>query len=173
MHTLNRRQMLISTGAALAAATLNAPRRAMAAEAEIIEKKVISHRPELYHGWSTVARRKNGQLLVVGSGGREEHVCPFGWVEMMRSDDNGKTWSSVQLNFDRILMDIWGTSSSDVFAVGSGNAIFHYNGQDWTLMNEMTNEIAILNSVWGSSSTNVIAGGYNGKMMQYDGKVWS
>jgi len=30
--------------------------------------------------------------VVVCSGGREEHVCPFGRVEMMVSDDMGKTW---------------------------------------------------------------------------------
>lgn len=31
--------------------------------------------------------------MLVWSGGREQHVCPFGRVEMMRSDDGGDTWS--------------------------------------------------------------------------------
>ncbi len=62
------------------------------AKLEMLETKTISHQQHLYHGWPTVAQRRNGQLLLVYSGGREEHVCPFGRVEMMRSDDQGKTW---------------------------------------------------------------------------------
>ena len=62
--------------------------------------KTISFLPNLYHGWPTLARRSNGQLLVVCSGGREQHVCPFGRVELQRSDDNGKTWT-----FPRTILD--------------------------------------------------------------------
>ena len=62
---------------------------------------VVSLRPNHYHGWPTLARRRNGQLLLVCSGGREMHVCPFGQVELMRSDDDGKTWT-----FPRVLLDL-------------------------------------------------------------------
>ena len=55
--------------------------------------EAVSMRPNLYHGWPTMTRRRNGELLVVTSGGRESHVCPFGWVELMRSKDEGRTWS--------------------------------------------------------------------------------
>ena len=63
-------------------------------------KRVISQTPDLYCGWPTLTRRKNGQLLVVWSGGRQQHVCPFGRVDMMRSDDDGETWT-----WPRTLMD--------------------------------------------------------------------
>ncbi len=53
----------------------------------------ISRQPEYYHGWATLARRRNGELLVAYSGGREAHVCPFGRVELIRSRDGGQTWS--------------------------------------------------------------------------------
>ena len=62
---------------------------------------VVSLRSNQYHGWPTLARRRNGQLLLVCSGGRESHVCPFGQVELMRSDDDGKTWT-----FPRVLLDL-------------------------------------------------------------------
>jgi sialidase-1 len=62
--------------------------------------RTISQRPQYYHGWPTLTQRNNGELLVVCSGGRESHVCPFGWVEMMRSTDEGKTWS-----FPSVLID--------------------------------------------------------------------
>ncbi|GDY08339.1 MAG: hypothetical protein DWI21_11105 [Planctomycetota bacterium] len=37
-----------------------------------------------------MARRKNGELLLMFSGRREKHICPFGRVEFMRSQDDGK-----------------------------------------------------------------------------------
>ena len=61
--------------------------------AEILETKVISLDRRFYSGWPTVCRRANGQLLVTCSGGREGHVCPFGRVEMITSDDDGQTWT--------------------------------------------------------------------------------
>lgn len=63
------------------------------AEAEVISHQVISQSPNLYCGWPTLTRRANGELILVFSGGREEHVCPFGRVDMMSSRDNGETWS--------------------------------------------------------------------------------
>ena len=93
---LSRRSLL----AAVAASTsLFIPRRSIAAT-EIGEAKTINHQPSNYHGWPTLTRRRNGELLLVCSGSRESHVCPFGRVELMRSKDNGKTWS-----FPRVLMD--------------------------------------------------------------------
>jgi len=101
-HSLNRRQMLVSTGTVAACAILGRGRRALAAppKAVIHETKVISCQPELYHGWPTVARRKSGELMLVYSGGREGHVCPFGRVELMRSHDEGKTWG-----WPRVVLD--------------------------------------------------------------------
>ena len=66
---------------------------------------VISHQPELYCGWPTIARRRNGQLLVAWSGGREGHVCPFGRVEMMTSNDDGASWSWPQVLLDSPMDD--------------------------------------------------------------------
>jgi hypothetical protein len=98
MQTLSRRQML----GTLAGASFAFPFITLAAspKAKVANTRVISLRPNHYHGWPTLARRKNGELLLVCSGGRESHVCPFGQVELMRSSDDGKTWS-----FPRVLLD--------------------------------------------------------------------
>lgn len=96
---LTRREML--AGSAGMATTIFVGRSTIGAPTAKIESiDVISRQPYLYNGWPTLTRRKNGQLLVVCSGGREAHVCPFGRVEMIRSDNGGKTWS-----WPRILMD--------------------------------------------------------------------
>lgn len=91
---VNRRQVLLSAGAAAGWALWGADRWAGAAgpKAVIHETKTISLQPQYYHGWPTLTRRKSGELLLIYSGGREEHVCPFGRLEMMRSHDEGKTW---------------------------------------------------------------------------------
>jgi len=66
----------------------------------IEENRVISWKPPLFHGWPTLARKKNGELLLAFSGGREAHVCPFGRLELMRSSDNGRTWGWPQVIYD-------------------------------------------------------------------------
>ena len=98
MSSMNRRRFL---GSAAAGVVLGTAKGATAAPRAVVrETKVISSQPELYHGWPTVARRRNGQLLLSYSGGREGHVCPFGRVEFMSSDDEGRTWS-----WPRVLLD--------------------------------------------------------------------
>src|SRR5512145_1255904 len=79
---LSRRQCIAAFAAAPAAVAAAAPR---------IE--TVTPQPQYYAGWPTMARRKNGELLLVWSGGREGHVCPFGRVDLMRSHDEGKTWT--------------------------------------------------------------------------------
>ena len=98
-HRLTRRD-LISSLATAAAGAVAAGKLAAAPDATVQGVRVISKRPHLYHGWPTLARRSNGELLVVCSGGRQAHVCPFGWVEMMRSRDGGRSW-----DWPRILVD--------------------------------------------------------------------
>src|SRR4051794_32342228 len=67
--------------------------------------EIISQQPEFYHGWPTLARKQDGGLLVTYSGGRETHVCPFGRVEIIRSSDDGKTWSWPEVILDTPIDD--------------------------------------------------------------------
>jgi hypothetical protein len=76
-----------------------------ASRASIDSVAVISQQPHFYHGWPTLARRKNGELLLVCSGGREAHVCPFGWVELLRSSDGGQSWKWPQVLIDSAIDD--------------------------------------------------------------------
>jgi sialidase-1 len=94
---LTRRALL--TSAALAPAARSAPR------ARVESIATISQQPEFYHGWPTLAQRRNGELLVACSGGREAHVCPFGRVELMRSSDGGRTWSWPEVVLDTPIDD--------------------------------------------------------------------
>ena len=68
--------------------------------AQVLETKTITPAEEPYAGWSTVARRANGELWVTWSGGRDGHVCPMGQVRAMTSRDDGATWT-----YPRVLLD--------------------------------------------------------------------
>ncbi|MEC5128424.1 exo-alpha-sialidase [Verrucomicrobiales bacterium BCK34] len=100
-HSTNRRHFLKTAGAATAGVIASAPGASRAGDgATVLETKVISQQSEYYHGWSTLARRKNGELWLTWSGGRVAHVCPFGQVHAMTSKDDGRTWT-----WPRVLLD--------------------------------------------------------------------
>ena len=103
---MKRRNFLHRVGLASAAALLRFPRTAQAAtRIEVLDTRVISYEPQYYHGWPTLTRQRNGKLLLVCSGGREQHVCPFGRVELMVSSDEGRTWGWPQVLLDTAIDD--------------------------------------------------------------------
>jgi hypothetical protein len=69
--------------------------RCLAADpaATIISNDTVCQEPGRYIGWPTITKTKEGELLVVFSGDRDAHICPWGITQMVRSRDNGKTWS--------------------------------------------------------------------------------
>ena len=60
---------------------------------EILQNVVICKQPGRYIGWPTIAKTRSGELLAVFSGERDAHVCPFGVTQLVRSQDDGATWS--------------------------------------------------------------------------------
>ena len=64
------------------------------ARAEILWTKPICVETNRYIGWPSVCRLRNGDILAVFSGDRDHHVCPYGKVQMVRSTDDGETWSA-------------------------------------------------------------------------------
>lgn len=99
--TFSRRQCLRAAAAAALGSSIVTKLHAVDSPTAVIEDiRTISWKPPLYHGWPTLTRRRNGQLLLAFSGGRETHVCPFGRLELMRSQDNGRTWGWPQVIYD-------------------------------------------------------------------------
>ena len=65
----------------------------MSPRAEVISNKVICKEPGRYIGWPTIVRTRAGELIIVFSGDRDDHVCPWGKMEMIRSSDSGQSWT--------------------------------------------------------------------------------
>src|SRR5258705_12876346 len=80
-------------------------------------------------------------------------------------------WSSVPSGTTEILFGIWGTSTSDVWAVGNNGTILHYNGTSWSSVSSGTSEF--LFGIWGTSTSDVWAVGDNGTILHYNGASWS
>jgi len=66
---------------------------------------------------------------------------------------------------------VWGSSSTDIFAVGRSGRIWHYDGASWTQMDSGTEKF--LFGVWGRSPSDVYAVGDEGIILHYDGSSWS
>lgn len=66
---------------------------ASSSRAEVIWTRAVSPNPERYVGWPSVARLANGDVMAVFSGDRDGHICPWGKVQMVRSSDDGETWT--------------------------------------------------------------------------------
>ena len=62
--------------------------------AQLLWTQVLCKQPGRYIGWPSVCLRKNGELVAVFSGDRDEHVCPWGKVQMIKSTDLGESWSA-------------------------------------------------------------------------------
>lgn len=106
MNVHPSRRSFIRTGAAASLGSVFLSRAtAVAPAGKIRDTKVISPQPEFYCGWPTVALRKNGELWVSWSGGREAHVCPFGQVHAMTSTDKGETWTWPRVLHDSAIDD--------------------------------------------------------------------
>jgi len=73
------------------------------------------------------------------------------------------TWSG--------LNGVWDSSPADVFAVGPGGTIVHYDGSTWSWQPAGTERE--LQGVWGSGPADVFAVGEAGTILHYDGSAWS
>ena len=82
----------------------------------------------------------------------------------------GNSWGLMESGTTGELESVWGTSASDVFAVGRDGLILHYDGSMWTSISSGTDNW--LRDIWGISSSDVFAIG-SGAILHYDGNTWS
>ena len=83
----------------------------------------------------------------------------------------GTRWKQMTSPTTVSLTGIWGSSPSDIFAVGHKGTILHYDGTTWSIMKSTTT--AKLTSIWASSSSDVYVVGTKGTILHYDGSSWS
>jgi len=67
------------------------------------------------------------------------------------------------------LESVWASSSSDVWAVGEGGALAHFDGSAWSTVSPMPN----LDAAWAISANDAWAVGSAGSALHWDGAAWS
>jgi len=65
--------------------------------AKVLGLSVLYDIPGRFGGWPTIARSPQDELLVVFSGGRKHHVDPYGKTMLVRSGDQGVSWSEAEV----------------------------------------------------------------------------
>jgi Leucine-rich repeat (LRR) protein len=95
---------------------------------------------------------------------------------------DGASWNVMPTDVSTYLYALWGTGPQDIFAVGAGGTITHYNG--WSTMTWSTQPSGTtgdLTAVWGASKKDVYAGGTVSAsgvptatvLLHFDGANWS
>ena len=92
-------------------------------------------------------------------------------------DDNsvshwdGKNWTNTDLPTNSLVRGIWGFNPKDIFAVGVGATVLHYNGNEWEEFNNLhLDRFNSYSDIWGISHNNLFIAGDMGEVYRYDGE---
>jgi len=73
----------------------------------------------------------------------------------------------------RDIRRIWAVSPTDVWAVGDGAKILHFDGTGWSVVPPPSGVGEDLYGLWGSGPSDLWAVGIFGRILHYDGSAWS
>jgi len=69
---------------------------------------------------------------------------------------------------------VWGANTSDIFSVGLGGTILHFNGALWSLQASPAAGLVTLTDAWGSSGSDVwVTMAAADSLLHYNGAIWS
>jgi cysteine-rich repeat protein len=89
--------------------------------------------------------------------------------QVFRHDSNG--WADTHSGTTASIWSIWGTSPSNVYAVGRGGVMLRYDGRAWLRVN--LGIIDTLNWVWGTGPDDIYVAGARGRLLHFDGTAWT
>jgi len=89
----------------------------------------------------------------------------------MANYDAPMTWVEVASGTTYDLTGVWGTSATDVWAVGKRGVILHYNGTSWS--RQQSPVTTDLLGIRGRSASDIYAVGAQGTYIHYNGTQWS
>ena len=92
---------------------------------------------------------------------------------LLHTTNGGTSWTNTgdSLTSGVDLNGVWGSSGSNVIAVGASGRIMRWNGSAWSTKTSGTSQT--LYGVWGTSANNVYAVGASGTILRYNGTSWS
>lgn len=115
-------------------------------------------------------------LAACGGGGSEGVDGASGADGASGGDGAAASWRVIHQDLRPALMSVWGSSASDVYAVGgdpddTGPAVLHWDGSRWTAL--QTADTGDLWWVFGFAGGPVYMGGKNGRILRYEGGTFT
>jgi len=105
LHRFFAAALMLGTTAIFAQNTKENPMNSKRISAEVAPVFCVGEQPMTFMAWPTIAKIKDGTLVLGASGFRYTHVCPFGKSVIFKSKDNGKTWSKPAILNNSVLDD--------------------------------------------------------------------
>jgi hypothetical protein len=89
---------------------------------------------------------------------------------------DGSTWRAIKLSYTGSIYGFWGTASNNLYAVGLGGMILHFDGNQWTQMYSGSRTL-LMSDICGFSNNEIYACGYDqttgrGVLLFFDGTSW-
>lgn len=138
----------------------------------------VSHRMHRWDGanWATTGSGGERPLLIRGWAAGPDDA----WVVGTESDGMGGQRGPIlrrvggkwvrAFTATNTLNDIWGSGPKDIWAVGLGGLIIHWDGMTWKTVPSGT--VSNLDGVFGTSDRDAIAVGTDGTIIRWNGATW-
>lgn len=101
-----------------------------------------------------------GSVFAVGAGGTIQRY--------IRVDDR---FTAMASSTRALLYAAWGDRASNVYAVGSGGTLLHFDGSSWQSIATDTKQSLL--DIWGSGPQDIYVVGSGGLVLHFDGKTWA
>jgi hypothetical protein len=103
------------------------------------------------------------------------------WVGTQWTGDTGGVlhryqagaWQSFPSPTTEIMFGMWGSSATDIWAVGWAGTIMHFDGTEWTLAEVPEDATERLEAVYGFAPDDVWVVGSAERILHYDGQSWT
>lgn len=81
------------------------------------------------------------------------------------------SWTTMNSDVSVDLYAVWGTSASNIYAVGENGTIVHYDGSGWVQQSSGTSQTLL--TIWGKNPNNIYVAGRQGTLLHYNGTAWT
>ncbi len=178
-RTILRYDGKVWTGKALANATLTDLKAVWGASSATVWIVGASSKPMENHLVNFIGATENAIILTVMSGSLPTFNAIWGASNDSFWVGGGNLAANVlpagpQIavkNLSGSVVNLWGTRDNDIWAVGNGGHISHYNGVMWSPTSSTVSEN--LSSVFGFGDSDVWAVGTGGTVLRWNGTAWS
>jgi hypothetical protein len=124
--------------------------------------------------WSVISQTlfKNGTFPTGIWGSGPNNVWIVGALELGLYDGTKVTNLSSTVTAN-VLQAVFGTSASDIWAVGQSGTLTRWNGSSWSLSSQSGSFSSFLYGLWGASASNLWAVGTDGTILNWNSVNWS